>query len=93
VVLIVLTLFENIQRVIVRAHQARSYKITFEEDDTFIALLEKEIKKLDLDFYRARDVKNETDYMVLYEVYGSEKKLDQLNYFLKTVPQVKSYEY
>ena len=93
VVLFVLTLFENIQRVVVRMHQARSYKITYEEDATFIASLEKEIKKLNLRFHKARDVKNENDYTVLYEVFGREEKLETLNVFLKSVPQVKSYEY
>jgi putative Mg2+ transporter-C (MgtC) family protein len=93
VVLIVLSLFENIQRVIVRLHQARSYKITFEEDETFISTLEKEIKKLQLQFHKARDIKNENDYTVLYEVYGREDKLETLNLFLKSMPQVKSYEY
>ncbi|HYI76014.1 MAG TPA: MgtC/SapB family protein [Chryseolinea sp.] len=93
VVLIVLSLFENIQRLVVRMHQARSYKITYEEDGSFIAALEKEIKKLNLRFHKARDVKNENDYMVLYEVFGREEKLETLNVFLKSVPQVKSYEY
>ena len=93
VVLIVLSLFENIQRIIVRLHQARSYKITFEEDETFISTLEKEITKLQLQFHKARDVKNENDYTVLYEVYGREDKLETLNVFLKSMPQVKSYEY
>lgn len=93
VVLIVLSLFENIQRIIVRIHQARSYKITFEEDETFIASLEKELIKLKLSFHKARDIKNENDYMVLYEVYGSEQKLETLNVFLKTAVQVKAYEY
>jgi putative Mg2+ transporter-C (MgtC) family protein len=93
VVIIVLSLFENIQRAVVRLHQARSYKITFEGDGTFIAVLEKEIKKLQLEFHKARDIKNENDYMVLYEVYGREEKLETLNVFLKSMPQVKSYEY
>jgi putative Mg2+ transporter-C (MgtC) family protein len=93
VVLIVLSLFENFQRIIVRIHQARSYKITFEKDDTFTTTLEREIKNLDLNFHKARDIKNENDYNVLYEVYGSEEKLDSLNMFLKSMPRVKAYEY
>ncbi len=93
VVLIVLSLFENIQRLIVRIHQARSYRITFEEDITFVTGLEKELTKLKLRFHKARDVKNENDYTVLYEIYGREEKLETLNVFLKATPQVKSYEY
>ena len=93
VVLIVLSLFENIQRLIVRIHQARSYKITFVEDLTFVAALERELTKLKLRFHKARDIKNENDYTVLYEIYGREEKLETLNVFLKATPQVKSYEY
>lgn len=93
VVLIVLSLFENIQRVIVRLHQARSYRITFEEDQNFTATLEKEIKKLRLRFLKSRDMKNDNDFTVVYEVFGGEKKLEDLNAFLKSMPQVKSYEY
>src|SRR3989337_1315813 len=88
VVLIVLSLFENIQRMIVRMHQARAYKITFEEDETFISTLEKEINKRGLRFHKARDIKNQHDFSVLYEVFGSEKKLENLNVFLKSAPQV-----
>ncbi|HEX6225264.1 MAG TPA: MgtC/SapB family protein [Chryseolinea sp.] len=93
VVLVVLSLFENVQRVVVRMHQARSYKITFEEDDKFINILETEIHKLQLKFHQTRDIKNEKDYTVVYEIYGREKRLDNLNAVLKTLPQVKSYEY
>jgi len=93
VVLIVLTLFENIQRVIVRMHQARSYKITFEEDGFFIASLEAEIKKLNLQFHKARDVKNLADSTISYEIFGGEKKLDDFNVYLKSSSQVKAYEY
>jgi putative Mg2+ transporter-C (MgtC) family protein len=93
VVLLVLSVFENFQRVIVRMHQARTYKITFDKDDTFVANLEKEIKKLRLSFNKARDIKNEDNYSVSYEVYGSEKNLDTLNLFLKSASQVRTYEY
>ena len=92
IVLIVLSLFENLQKVISRAHQARSYKITFMEDG-FRLSLEELLRKLKLTFHKARDGKSEKDYMVVYEVSGSEKKLEMLNTFLKEQPQVKAYEY
>ena len=92
IVLIVLSLFENLQKVISRAHQARSYKITFMEDG-FRLSLEELLRKLKLTFHKARDGKSEKDYTVVYEVSGSEKKLEMLNTFLKEQPQVKAYEY
>ena len=93
VVLIVLSLFENIQRFIVRMHQARSYKITFKKDESFIPSLEKELKKLKLNFNKARDIENENDYAVTYEVSGREQNLESLNTFLKAAAEVKAYEY
>jgi putative Mg2+ transporter-C (MgtC) family protein len=93
VVLLVLSLLETLQRLIARAHQARSYKITFHKDESFIRSLEELLKKLKLTFHKARDAKAETDYVVIYEISGSEKKLEALNSFLKEQPQVKTYEY
>jgi putative Mg2+ transporter-C (MgtC) family protein len=92
-VLIVLTLFENIQRVVVRLHQARSYKITFQEDGVFVSSLEAQIKKLNLRFHKARDLKNESNSTVTYELFGPEKRLEEFNAFLKSATQVKAYEY
>lgn len=93
VVLIVLSSFEKLQRIIVRIHQARSYKITFEKDETLLAAFENEVNKLELRFNKARDMKNETTYTVIYEIYGSERKLETLNSYLKAAPHVKAYEY
>lgn len=93
VVLIVLSLFEKIQRIVVRIHQARTYRITFEEDNNFLRVFEGVLHKLNLRFQKAKDLKNETDFTVLYEIYGREKKLEELNAFLKETPQVKSFEY
>jgi putative Mg2+ transporter-C (MgtC) family protein len=93
VVLIVLTVFENAKQVISRIHQARTYKITIPQDDSFIALLEKELKKLNLKFLQERQMKNTDDYILLYEVFGSEKKLHAFNVFLSHDTRVKSYEY
>lgn len=93
VVLIVLTVFENAKQVISRIHQARTYKITIPQDDSFIALLETELKKLNLKFLQERQMKNTDDYILLYEVFGSEKKLHAFNVFLSHDTRVKSYEY
>jgi putative Mg2+ transporter-C (MgtC) family protein len=93
VVLIVLTVFENAKQVISRIHQARTYKITIPQDDSLIALLETELKKLDLKFLQERHMKNAEDYILLYEIFGSERKLNTFNVFLSHDARVKSYEY
>ncbi|MBA4058122.1 MAG: magnesium transporter MgtC [Marivirga sp.] len=93
VVLVVLLLFEKIQLLIARGHQERIYKIIFQDSATFIPAFQGEIIKLNLHYRRERDMKENDNYILLYAIYGSEKNLDQLNTFLKTAPQVKTYEY
>src|SRR5688572_4176616 len=93
VVLIVLSSLEAVERYVVRRHQARSYKITFEQDKQFVQKFEDELGKLKLRFQKTRDIKSHPDYMVAYEIYGSEAKLETLNVFLKSSTQVKTYEY
>ncbi len=93
VILVVLLLFEKIQVFIARMHQERIYKITFREEETFLTAFHAEIKKLNLHCRRERDIKENEKYVLLYAFYGSEKKLDALNAFLKTSPQVDAFEY
>jgi hypothetical protein len=89
----VLLMFEKIQILIARAHQERVYKIIFQDPATFIPAFHREIEKLNLHCRRERDMKENESYILLYAIYGSEKKLDQLNAFLKNAPEVNSYEY
>jgi putative Mg2+ transporter-C (MgtC) family protein len=93
VILIVLLGFENIQQSIARFHHERMYKITFQEDPSFIRDFEVEIKRLKLRFRKERDMKNKDQYILLYAVSGREKRLDELNSFLKSAPQVEAFEY
>ena len=93
VVLVVLTVFENAKQVISRFHQARTYKITIPQDDSLIKQLEAELKNLKLKFLQERHMKNTEDYILLYEIFGSEKKLNAFNKFLTHDARVKSYEY
>jgi putative Mg2+ transporter-C (MgtC) family protein len=92
VVLIVLTLFEPLKEWIIRMHQARTYKVKF-SDMNFSSALDSEIKRLKLVCHKERDMKDQTDTVIVYEIAGSEKKLDELNTFLKKDQRVKSYEY
>jgi putative Mg2+ transporter-C (MgtC) family protein len=92
VVMIVLTLFEPLKEWIVRMHQARTYKMKF-TDQSFSSTLDAEIKRLKLVCHKDRDMKDQTDTVIVYEIAGSEKKLDELNTFLKKDHRVKSYEY
>lgn len=92
-VLIVLTLFEKLKMWIGEFHQVRIYKITLITNSTFIRLLTAEIDKLALRHRVERDMKNESEQILLFEISGRRKKLDQINDFLKNDPSVKAYDY
>lgn len=92
-VLIVLSFFEKVQLAIMRVHQTRPYRITFTGNKNFPETFEDIAKKLKLTAHKTKDIKGETDFTVLYEVNGRERKLDELNDFLKSSPHVKSFEY
>jgi putative Mg2+ transporter-C (MgtC) family protein len=93
VVIIVLTVFEKFKLFIIRSHQARTYKITFQDDGDFIPVLVSEIKKLKLTYRQERDIKDLEHAIRVYEISGSEERLDKLNSFLKNDGRVKAYEY
>ncbi|HEY9049145.1 MAG TPA: MgtC/SapB family protein [Ohtaekwangia sp.] len=92
-VLIVLTVFENVKQVVIRWHQARTYRITLQPEDSFMEALETELKKHNLRFAQDRYMKDEDNYILIYEVFGSVKNFDALNIFLKNDARVKKYEY
>jgi len=93
VVMVVLTLFEKLQGVVERFHHARTYRILYTEDGHFIEGLESEMRRLRLGFQRRRDAKEERGFSLMYEVYGREKFLNDLNVYLKHNDQVKAFEY
>jgi putative Mg2+ transporter-C (MgtC) family protein len=93
VVMVVLIGLEKIQLFVERLHQERSYKITFTQNGAYTHLLEAEIKKLNLGLKKKRDVLENNQSVLHYEVHGPEEKLNLLNDYLKRNDQVKSYEY
>jgi putative Mg2+ transporter-C (MgtC) family protein len=93
VVLIVLILFEKLQLFIERIHQTRAYKISLIKEQNFEAILKDEIHLMQLQYRRRKEFKEKDHFIVIYEIFGSEKKLDQLNEFLNKQSHVMSYEY
>jgi putative Mg2+ transporter-C (MgtC) family protein len=93
IVLLILSALSSITQRIESFHQARSYVISFEEDYHFRNEFESEIKKLRLRFLMKKDFKEKNFSVVLYEIFGGEKNLNELNGFLKKDPRVKGYEY
>ncbi|MFM9840954.1 MAG: MgtC/SapB family protein [Cyclobacteriaceae bacterium] len=92
VVLIVLIAFEKLQWLVERSHQSRTYKIITDHSN-FLDHLEKDLKKLDLGFKKKRDLKENNHFVLHYEVFGKEKKLDHFNTLLKEDERVSSYDY
>ncbi len=92
VVLIVLIAFEKLQWVVERTHQSRSYKI-ISDHSSFHEHLETHLKKLELGYKKKRDLKENSHFVLYYEVYGKEKKLDHFNTLLKEDERVSSYDY
>ncbi len=93
VVLIVLTSLEKIQLVMERWHQSRSYKINVSTNGGFEKYLEEQLRKLKLGFKKKRDLKEVGHFVLVYDVFGKEKILDEFNVLLKEDERVKSYDY
>lgn len=92
-VLVVLTAFEKVKMWISELHQVRIYKITLRSEASFQHSIQAEASKLRLSYRLERDIKNETDQLLLIELAGRRKRLDQLNEFLKNDARVKAYDY
>jgi putative Mg2+ transporter-C (MgtC) family protein len=92
VVLVVLTLFEKLQALFERWHQARTYKISLEAQE-FVNSVVAELDRLHLGHFHKRDQKLKKCFVIVYEVFGRESQLDQFNDFLNKEPRIRSYEY
>lgn len=93
VVLVVLTLMEKIQGLVERWHQSRTYKIEFKLSDDCDSFIETVLKDLGLGFKKRRDYKEDSSSIVIYEVFGGEKKLEKFNRTLKTELRVLAFGY
>ncbi|MBX7126911.1 MAG: MgtC/SapB family protein [Cyclobacteriaceae bacterium] len=93
VVLVVLILFEKLQGQIERWHQARVYKISYKMIDDFDDALEHELDKLKVGYKRKREYKQEGTSVLVYEVFGREKRLERFNEFLLQSRNVIAFEY
>ena len=92
-ILIVLLFFDYIQKIIARLHHERTYKITTRQDSSFASEFESEVNRLKLSSRKERDIRSDGDYILVYLVIGREKKLDEMNTYLKHSSKVISYEY
>jgi len=93
VVLIVLSVFEIFTNKISRMHQERGYKITFAHYSDFERILMNRVEELQLKYKKERELKSPDNFVIVFHLRGSEKRLDKFNDFLKESDQVVAYEY
>jgi putative Mg2+ transporter-C (MgtC) family protein len=93
VVLIVLIIFEKLQNIFESLRQTRIYRISFADDADFEKTIALQLNMLHLGFRRKRDFKTEKHYVVVYEIFGSETRLNQFNDYLKTDTKIQAFEY
>lgn len=91
VIIIVLSIFNKLQRVVERIHQTRTYKICFADINDQKTQVELETHPLH--FYRKRSIKENGKYTVVYEVTGSQKNLVEFTHYLKQSEKIDSFEY
>lgn len=92
-VLIVLVVLDKIQMLIERTHQVRSYTISTKNYFDFIERFEKELKLRKISFRIKRDMKEVDGFVIVYDCSGGERKLDELNDYLKRESDVLWYQY
>jgi putative Mg2+ transporter-C (MgtC) family protein len=93
VVLFILTVLENMQVYVERWHQTRLYRINVRGAEDFSLELERLIKDVDLKFKKRRDMKEENYFVLIYEVFGQEDRIDTFNNLLKKEPRIISFGY
>jgi putative Mg2+ transporter-C (MgtC) family protein len=93
IMLLVLSALQPITRAIDRWHEVRSYRITYSNNDEFMAQIEKHISRLGLRSSLKKDFKDNDGFIVIYEVMGSENQLRELNRILKEEACVVNFEY
>ncbi len=92
-VLVVLAVFERFQYLVDRMHQTRTYRVKFDKNLVGEIKLDAITKELKLEFRKRREVKDQDTIVVVYEVSGKEKKLDEFNLYLRGDEKVKAFEY
>jgi putative Mg2+ transporter-C (MgtC) family protein len=92
VTLIILMIFEYFQEKFFHIHQRRLYFISFNGHE-LDSVIEKELKKRRLKFFKHKEKRNKQETTCEFEVIGSKKRLDFFNEFLLQNEEVKSFEY
>ncbi|MFN5168355.1 MAG: MgtC/SapB family protein [Cyclobacteriaceae bacterium] len=93
VVVLVLSLFNYIQEFVERLHHARVYRICFGRSVELAETLNAWLVNQKLRHKKKKLVKERDQLVLVYEIYGSEKKLDEFSRLLQQDDRVISYEF
>ncbi|MGC4023505.1 MAG: MgtC/SapB family protein [Cyclobacteriaceae bacterium] len=93
VVLVVLTAMEKIQGIVEKVHQSRTYRIEFKLSEDCNHFVEDILINLKLGYKKRRDYKEDSSSIVIYEVFGGDKKLEEFNKILKKEIRVLKFGY
>lgn len=91
-VIIVLSLFEFLERQVDRWHQVRSYRIVVNGDTDFSIDLEARLAELSLNFEKKRRMKSDNSRVYTYDVSGKRDRIEQFSSFLMNDSSVQSFE-
>lgn len=93
IVVLVLSLFNYIQEFVERLHHARVYRICFGRSVELAETLNAWLVNQKLRHKKKKLVKERDQLVLVYEIYGSEKKLDEFSRLLQQDDRVISYEF
>lgn len=88
--IIVLFLFEYIQKMITKYHHHRAYNIIF-QNETKTDKIEKKLNELEIKYHRRIETKNNEELHLNIDIYGSKKKIDVFNKYLIDQVGVRSF--
>ncbi len=91
--IIVLVVFDKLQRLREKYRQTRTYKISFRGNPLHESVIEQYIKSFQLTYWKKRNLKDGELFITTYDVIGAEKKLNTFNERLKADPAIQSYDY
>jgi putative Mg2+ transporter-C (MgtC) family protein len=91
ITIMVLFLFDYIQKIINRQHQRRAYIIIFQSESS-TKEIESKIKALSLTYSKKLETKSNHELQLSLEVTGTKKKIELLNDYLITSKSIKTFE-
>jgi putative Mg2+ transporter-C (MgtC) family protein len=93
VVVIVLSVFDKVQSLIEKLHHARVYRISFSPMHDVQAEVVGWLQRQKLTHKKKKLTKEKDQLTVVYEIYGSEKRLDEFSLFLQKEDRVMAFEF